>query len=140
MRSSNTYCASGNQLVGDELLDISSVYVHERAVKSFKLPDYYVVYLLIPTFIVSNYVLSIGSNSCSSVVKYGSFLYGSDDCFNLRILPVFPSNSVFASLLSKSNVRGGANLVVAGYQGRWLQDGQHQFLFRFHHLQHRLPR
>ena len=90
MRSSNTCCASGNQLVGDELLYISSVYVHERAVKSFKLPDYYVVYLLIPTFIVSNHLLSIGSNSCSSIVKYGSFLYGSDDCFNLRILPVFP--------------------------------------------------
>ena len=53
-------------------------------------PDYYVVYLLIPTFIVSNYVLSIGSNSCSSVVKYGSCLCGSDDCFYLRILPVFP--------------------------------------------------
>ena len=37
---------------------------------------------------------------------------------------------------SKSNrcQQGGANLVVAGYQGRWLQDGQHQFLFRFHHL------
>ena len=34
MRSSNTCCASGNQLVGDELLDISSVYVYvyERAV------------------------------------------------------------------------------------------------------------
>ena len=41
---------------------------------------------------------------------------------------------------SKSNrcQQGGTNLVVAGYQGRWLQDGQHQFLFRFHHLQHRL--
>ena len=34
MRSSNTCCASGFQLVGDELLDISSVYVYvyERAV------------------------------------------------------------------------------------------------------------
>ena len=32
MRSSNTCCASGYQLVGDELLDISSVYVYERAV------------------------------------------------------------------------------------------------------------
>ena len=31
MRSPNTCCASGNQLVGDELLDISSVYVYERA-------------------------------------------------------------------------------------------------------------
>ena len=37
MRSPNTCCASGNQLVGDELLDISSVYVYERAVTSFKL-------------------------------------------------------------------------------------------------------
>ena len=33
----NSCCASGYQLVGDELLDISSVYVYERAVKSFKL-------------------------------------------------------------------------------------------------------
>ena len=32
MRSSNTCCASGYQLMGDELLDISSVYVYERAV------------------------------------------------------------------------------------------------------------
>ena len=32
MHSSNTCCASGYQLVGDELLDISSVYVYERAV------------------------------------------------------------------------------------------------------------
>ena len=32
MRSPNTCCASVNQLVGDELLDISSVYVYERAV------------------------------------------------------------------------------------------------------------
>ena len=32
MRSPNTCCASGYQLVGDELLDISSVYVYERAV------------------------------------------------------------------------------------------------------------
>ena len=31
MHSSNTCCASGYQLVGDELLDISSVYVYERA-------------------------------------------------------------------------------------------------------------
>ncbi len=30
MRSPDTCCASGNQLVGDELLDISSVYVYER--------------------------------------------------------------------------------------------------------------
>ena len=36
MRSPNTCCANGYQLVGDELLDISS-YVYERAVKSFKL-------------------------------------------------------------------------------------------------------
>ena len=36
MRSPYTCCASVNQLVGDELLYISSVYVHERAVKSFK--------------------------------------------------------------------------------------------------------
>ena len=28
MRSPDTCCASGNQLVGDELLDISSVYVY----------------------------------------------------------------------------------------------------------------
>ena len=34
MRSPNTCCASGYQLMGDELLDISSVYVYvyERAV------------------------------------------------------------------------------------------------------------
>ena len=32
MRSPNTCCASGYQLVDDELLDISSVYVYERAV------------------------------------------------------------------------------------------------------------
>ena len=32
MRSSNTCCASGYQLMGDELLDISSVYVYERGV------------------------------------------------------------------------------------------------------------
>ena len=31
MRSPNTCCASGYQLVDDELLDISSVYVYERA-------------------------------------------------------------------------------------------------------------
>ena len=31
MRSPNTCCANGYQLVGDELLDISSVYVYERA-------------------------------------------------------------------------------------------------------------
>ena len=37
MRSPNTCCANGYQLVGDELLDISSLYVYERAVKSFKL-------------------------------------------------------------------------------------------------------
>ncbi len=28
----NSCCASGNQLMGDKLLDISSVYVYERAV------------------------------------------------------------------------------------------------------------
>ena len=31
MRSPNTCYASGYQLVGDELLDISSVYIYERA-------------------------------------------------------------------------------------------------------------
>ena len=54
---------------------------------------------------IITYVLPIGSNSCSNVVKYGSFLYGPDDCFNLRILPVCPSDSVFAALLSNANVR-----------------------------------
>ena len=39
MRSSNTCCASGYQLMGDELLDISSVYVYERAVTAWYLQE-----------------------------------------------------------------------------------------------------